>query len=522
MTVARMLRKGPWGVNLAYPVRYREESESFEPPPVEEPTVKESRSPVARRLLLWTLLFGVFVLADLALFSWLIFRSLSQREINQVVLEARSEAEELARQIAGGVEESGLDLYTAVATESDTQTYIDSVLAQREIVERVEIWDSEGRLVFRNERVEQQGDPEESESDLPLRIDRLETEMPFERVEVPVGNVGTFVIGISRAELEERLEVLRTELLRQTSVIGALTVVLFAAAYFLVWRFFLRTKRLESKAEEAARMAYVGTLAAGLAHEIRSPLNSLNLNMQLLEEEEGLGASSAASRQRLTSITRDEIGRLEHLVTDFLSYARPRRLEPEVVAAIEVLRHVSELVRTKLQARNAQLGIDDDSGGALIRADRDQLSQLLRNLIDNSLQATSGSPEIQLRARREGDRVVLSVEDNGSGMSREEQDQMFEIFFSKRKGGTGLGLAIVERIASAHDGELRVDSEPGRGTRVELLLPTVEAGRLKDHDQRGAPASASKSSGARNIAGSSSPQASHITSMTSPSLNSKT
>ncbi len=483
---------------------------------------KESGSPVGRRLLLWTLAFGVFVLADLALFSWLIFRSLSQREINQVVLEARSEAEELARQIAGGVEESGLDLFTAVATESQTQTYIDSVLAQREIVERVEIWDSEGTLVFRNVRTENEGELPESDSDLPLRIERLETEIPFERVEVPVGSVGTFVIGISRAEVEERLEVLRTELLRQTSVIAGLTVALFVAAYLLVWRFFLKTKRLEAKAEEAARMAYVGTLAAGLAHEIRSPLNSLNLNMQLLEEEEGQGASSASSRRRLTAITRDEIGRLENLVTDFLSYARPRRIEPEVVPAIEVVRRAAEVVRGKLQARHAELRIDDESDGALVSVDRDQLSQLLLNLIDNSLQATTGSTRITLGARRIGDRVALCVEDNGSGMSEEEQERMFEIFFSKRKGGTGLGLAIVERIASAHDGELQVDSEPGRGTRVELLLPIVVPKRTdRELAQWGEPASASKSSGERNIAGSSSPQTSQSTSLISPSLNSK-
>lgn len=439
---------------------------------------------LSQRLLLGTILFVVFVLCDLALFGWLIFRSLSQREINQVILEARSEAEELASQIAGEAERSGHDLYTAIATESETQTYIDSVLSQRDIVERVEIYDNEQRLVFRNERRETQGEAGEVDAgELPppqVVTEQFDRQRLFERVEVPVGEFGTFVIGISRVELEERLTVLRRELMRQASVIGALTIVLFVSAYLLIWRLMRRAQRLEEKALEAERLAYVGTLASGLAHEIRSPLNSLNLNMQMLEEEVDEGG--AVSSSRLMRITRSEISRLERLVTDFLSYAQPRPPELEEVRPGSLLEHVRDVLRGQIQTHEATVRIDEKCSSERIAVDRAQMNQLLLNLVQNALQATRAtdrSAEIRLGVDVEGDEIVLSVADNGVGLTEEQAERMFELFYSKRKGGTGLGLAIVDRIARAHEASVEVDSNLGAGTTVRIRLPIVAEAKAK-------------------------------------------
>jgi signal transduction histidine kinase len=440
--------------------------------------MSRQRPPSTRRLLVWTLIFGVFVLADLALFGWLIFRSLSEREINRVILEARSEAEELAQNLAGGMEERGLDLYAAVATESETQTYIDSILSQRKIVQSVEIRDSEGRVIFVNRREETQGDPGlpgNAESGLPVQIKTFGNETPFEQVEVPVGSVGTFVIGLSRREVEQRLGVLRSDLLQQASLIGALTVSLFLFGYILMWRFLKRSRELEEKADDAERMAYIGTVASGLAHEIRSPLNSLNLNMQMLEEEFEQRGGTRAGR-RLTAITRSEISRLEGLVTEFLSYARPPEPELRDVTAISLMEHTRSVLEGRLTNQGASCVVEDKTGGAMVRVDPGQLTQLLLNLVENGLYACSerAHPEVRMTVEREGDQVVLSVADNGKGMTAMDQMQMFEAFYSKRKGGIGLGLAIVDRIARSHDGRLRVSSLIDQGTRIDLLLAAVD------------------------------------------------
>jgi signal transduction histidine kinase len=236
-----------------------------------------------------------------------------------------------------------------------------------------------------------------------------------------------------------------------------------------------RAQRLEVQAAEAERMAYIGTLASGLAHEIRNPLNSLNLNMQMLEEEI-VDSGSAPTGKRLLSITRSELSRLERLVTDFLAYAKPRPLELEEIPAVLLLERVPEVLAGEIQKRRARVAVHDRSHGARVRVDLAQINQLLLNLAQNAFNAAEEAgrrPWLRLAAVRQGAAVLLEVSDNGVGMTAEEQERIFDLFYSTRKGGTGLGLAIAERIASAHGGRLGVRSAKGVGTTVSVELPAT-------------------------------------------------
>jgi signal transduction histidine kinase len=296
---------------------------------------------------------------------------------------------------------------------------------------------------------------------------------------VPIGDLGLLHVGISRGELEERIAVLRRDLTGQASLIGAVTLGLLVTAYLAVWFLWRRGRRLEEQAAEAERLAYVGTLASGLAHEIRNPLNSLSLNMQMLGEELERAAPSSA-HHRLLSITRGEIGRLERLVTDFLSYARPRPLELEETPAVALLEHALEVLAGEIQARRARVEVVDHSAGSRVVVDRGQMGQLLLNLAHNALAATEDSgrpPRLRFAARRDGARVILEIDDNGVGIPAADRERIFDVFFSTRKGGTGLGLAIVKRIAQAHGAEVAVHSAPGGGTRVSVALPAAAPGR---------------------------------------------
>ncbi len=467
-----------------------------EPPRCYSVFMAPSRThPGSRRLLIASLVLGVFVLLDLALLGWLIFRSLSEREVERVLLETREEAESLARRLAGRAEEGGeLDLYTVTAMEREIQIYIDSVLKQREFVESVEVLDAEGKLVFRGKlQATFELDPETSPSfenrEVPLRVEHG----PFERQEtytidgpvesiydldVPIGKLGFLHVGISRGELQKRLGVLRGELIRKTQAVGVVTVGVLSLAYFIIWWLWRRARKMEEMASEAERMAYIGTLASGLAHEIRNPLNSLHLNMQLLEEELGEDVAGGEKR-RLLAITRDEIGRLERLASEFLRYAKPGPLDLEEIPAFDLLARCRELLAAELKSRGASLSIEDRSQGARVLVDSEQMSQLLLNLVQNALAASEEArraPEVTLRARRAGSRVVLEVEDHGIGIPPEERGKIFDLFYSTRKGGTGLGLAVVERIAKAHNGEIEVKSTTGRGTTVILALPALRHG----------------------------------------------
>lgn len=441
-----------------------------------------------RRRRMWAAIIGVFVLADFSLFGWLIFRSLSQRELSRIVADARTEAEELAEGIAGRVESA--DLFTAMSTERETRNYIDSVLVQRDIVDTVEIRNKDGVLVFRNRREETRtADGARPNLESPdLVAETVTRETPYEQVEAPIGEIGTFVIGISRAELQKRLAVLRRELLRQAAIIAVLTVALFVAGYVIYSRLSRQAALAERQAQEAERMAeqmaYVGALASGLAHEIRSPLNSLNLNMQLLQEvqEEMVAGDHPGARQssqRLMAITRSEVKRLERLVADFLSYARPADLDLRDTTAGKLLGHCAAVVAGKLRSKQVDSKIDDRTGGAVFQVDRERVSQLLLNLVDNAVEAMNDCdhPCLRLEAEMRDGSVVLAVGDNGPGVDEAERERVFDLFHSGRRGGTGLGLAIVRRIADAHGGEARVRDDGRPGATFEVELPLRPAGR---------------------------------------------
>src|SRR5436305_3471040 len=304
----------------------------------------------SRQVLIASGVFGLFVLLNIALFGWLIFRSLSQREVDRVLFETRAQAQTLAGRIARRAASEGRDLYTAVAVEKETQTFIDQWLSQRDVVNTPTIHDKSGNLVFQGRQEAHvptapqptvppvPGSPELQQRIVTPRVEpRVEqtvrtTEFQVPDIQVPIGDYGSLQIGISASQLQKRIEVLRGELIRQATFIGLSSVALLVAAFVAVWLLLRRAQRLELQAAEAERLAYIGTLASGLAHEIRNPLNSLNLNMQMLEEEIDEGGS-APTGKRLLSITRSELSRLERLVSDFLAYAKPRPLELEEVPA---------------------------------------------------------------------------------------------------------------------------------------------------------------------------------------------
>ena len=443
---------------------------------------RSGSSPVSRWLPVVSVVFGVFLVFQLGLFAWLILRSLSQREVDRVLLSTQEEASNLAEQLEETARQQDRDLFTALAVARETRTYIDDVLLRRDLVEQVEVTDSDGIIVFQTEvktRIPAQAGevPAIGPRELPSRIEQeVDESTTTWEVEEKIGDMGWLRIRFDRPEMERRVGDLRSDLIRRISLIGGVTLVMLVIAYLVIWGLLRRARRLEDQAKEAERMAYLGTLAAGLAHEIRNPLNSLSLNMQMLEEDLEQEAEGSSSR-RLLSITKSEIQRLEHLATNFLSYARSRPLERRSMPAVTLLEEAVTTLAGEIDARDARVEIEDEAAGAQVSVDPRQLQQLLLNLLKNALVASEGTgrePRIRLRAGRDGDKVLLEVADNGRGLTEEERLRMFDLFFSTRKGGTGLGLAIVERIARAHGGEMVVESSPGEGTAVRLRLPEAE------------------------------------------------
>jgi len=244
--------------------------------------------------------------------------------------------------------------------------------------------------------------------------------------------------------------------------------------YLVLIRDRTEIRSLEEDLNEAKRLAAIGSLAAGVAHEVRNPLSSLRGFAQLFATK----LKGQAPLDRYASTMVQEADRLNRVVTDLLYLARPRQLDPQDIDLAELGDSLSQLMRFDFEDKQAEP--EFDFGGRTAYADPDALRQVLLNLISNSLDALAGCGEcpvpghIRLSAEDGQGGTWVVVADDGPGMSPEIRDEAFKPFVTGKKTGTGLGLAIVQNIMRAHRGRVVIDSEPGEGTRVRLFFPDKE------------------------------------------------
>jgi two-component system sensor histidine kinase HydH len=223
------------------------------------------------------------------------------------------------------------------------------------------------------------------------------------------------------------------------------------------------------RADRAERMAALGRLATGLAHEIRNPLGSIAGSIDLLRSARGLSAED----QKLCDIIAREAGRLNDLVTDMLDLSRPRRPE---LAPVDVAHLAHDVVELAARSGRAVSDVEVRYEGlrsVLIEADGAQLRQLVWNLVRNGVQASRPGGLVRVVLELQGGRAVLSVIDRGVGIDEEARARLFDAFFTTRSHGTGVGLAVVKSIADEHGFEIDVESGAGQGAtfRVNLGLP---------------------------------------------------
>ncbi len=225
----------------------------------------------------------------------------------------------------------------------------------------------------------------------------------------------------------------------------------------------------------AERLAAVGTLAAGLAHEVRNPLNSAQLQLDLLERRAHKGNLTAETVLATSQVVREELQRLERLVSDFLAFAQPRPLELKRVVANDLVKKVVDLVTPEVVERGISLTVDLDHGAGTIKVDPPQFRQVLLNLLRNAMEAMGhqGTLRVSTRGPDEEGNLSFGVADSGPGFP--EEAPVFDAFYTTKEGGTGLGLAIVHRIVTDHGGAIQVRSAPGN-TCFTVVLPQHPAG----------------------------------------------
>jgi signal transduction histidine kinase len=218
----------------------------------------------------------------------------------------------------------------------------------------------------------------------------------------------------------------------------------------------------------------IARLAGGLAHEIKNPLSTIRLNMELLAED--LREPETPRERRALAkvgVVERECQRLQELLDDFLNFAKVRRLK---LGPTDLNEQVHEMIRFFApKASEAGIEVIDYLATDLptVLLDREAFRGALLNLVLNAEQAMPDGGQLMVRTRAAGDQVALELIDTGCGMDEGVREHIFEAFFSTKRGGTGLGLPTARKIVEAHGGQIEVQSEPGRGTQFSIKLPTL-------------------------------------------------
>jgi signal transduction histidine kinase len=245
--------------------------------------------------------------------------------------------------------------------------------------------------------------------------------------------------------------------------------------HVMILRDITKSRRTAQQTIESERLNALTLLAAGVAHEIGNPLNSLHIHLQLMERSvQKLNGDAKAELQQSIDIARSEVNRLDSIVTQFLRAIRPShpQLRPENLNTI-----VEEAVRfftPEIQDRDIVVELELRSDLPLLELDRDQMKQAFYNVIKNSLEAMQCHGTLRIRTDADDTHVIVSFVDTGSGISAGNLSRVFEPYFTTKSSGTGLGLLIVRRIVREHGGELSIESNQGKGLMLTIRLPYIE------------------------------------------------
>lgn len=243
----------------------------------------------------------------------------------------------------------------------------------------------------------------------------------------------------------------------------------------MILRDITQSRKATEETIESERFSALTLLAAGVAHEIGNPLNSLDIHLQLMQRRlKKLPAKAKAELEESVQVTRQEVARLDHIITQFLRAVRPHppSLKPGDLNA--VVEESLAFLNAEIRDRDILAEVELDHSLPLIELDRDQIKQALYNVVRNAMQAMKSGGILRVRTWADEWHVCVSVADSGGGISAEVINRIFEPYFTTKSGGSGLGLFIVRRIVRAHGGELALDSAMGKGLTLTIRLPRAD------------------------------------------------
>jgi two-component system, sporulation sensor kinase E len=249
-------------------------------------------------------------------------------------------------------------------------------------------------------------------------------------------------------------------------------------SHVMLIRDITQRRRVEEEKMESERISALTMLAAGVAHEIGNPLNSLNIHLQLLERKLKKAAPDLyeSSLREMLEISTGEVKRLDFIVDQFLGAIRPSKPMMEPLQINDLIQEAVRFLQPEIEDRRIKITMELRSNLPLLQLDPGQIKQAFYNLMKNGAQSIGSDGEILIRSDMDDESVMLSVQDSGEGVSPETMSRIFEPYFTTKASGTGLGLLIVRRIVREHGGDVEFESEEGKGAKVTLHIPRVVRG----------------------------------------------